>query len=297
MDRKRVPQKLLDLFCGFVAFSAVMLVSFLREDIRPFVLITFLAFSYAAFFRVGKTGSNVLGGVLVVFGGILPALALNMTKVAMTSRPFVVAFLTASVSAAMLGVALRLLIGRGKVAYALVLGSASLIAASAVALKTIPDWMSSRAYRSVNRSIAPFRVQMLTGNSLTSESLKGRVVVLSLWATWCTPCKAELPQIEDVARRYSGNPKVLVLALDTGTGGDTMEMAKAYLLKRNVKIEAAIDSGDAESFAAATKSLGVHGIPRLYILDSAGRVRVIHSGYDASENLKESLAREIDRLL
>lgn len=238
-----------------------------------------------------------VGSLLVLLGGIVPALALNITKVAMTSRPFVLAFLTVSISAAMVGVALRLLTGRGKVAYALVLWSASLIAASAVALKTIPDWMSSRAYRTVNRKIVPFRIQMLTGNSVTSESLKGRVVVLSLWATWCTPCKAELPQIQDVARRYSGNPKVLVIALDAGIGGDTVETAKAYLLKRNVKLEAAIDSANGESFAAATKSLDVHGIPVLYILDSTGRVRVIHSGYDASEDLKESLARQIDRLL
>jgi hypothetical protein len=54
---------------------------------------------------------------------------------------------------------------------------------------------------------------------------------------------------------------------------------------------------DEDSWGPAAKSLGVTSLPALYILDRSGRLRIIHLGYDSSEQLSKSLSRRIDELL
>jgi hypothetical protein len=105
--------------------------------------------------------------------------------------------------------------------------------------------------------------------------------------------------MEEVQNRYRENPNVVILALDSGTGGDTPERARAYLDKRKLSLTGAIDSVDTngDSWGPAATSLGVKSLPALYILDRSGKLRTIHLGYDASEHFTELLSREIDRLL
>jgi thiol-disulfide isomerase/thioredoxin len=104
--------------------------------------------------------------------------------------------------------------------------------------------MDGRAYVIVNRDISPFRIQTLDGKSMTSNEWKGRVVVVSFWATWCTPCHAELPEIQALQNKYRGDPSVLIVALDSATGGDTAAIAQAYLDRKKLNLTGAIDSLD-----------------------------------------------------
>lgn len=66
------------------------------------------------------------------------------------------------------------------------------------------------------RSKAPdFTLKDLNGNSVTLESLKGRVVYLNFWATWCPWCVKELPDVETVYKQYK-DKDVVILAVDIG---------------------------------------------------------------------------------
>lgn len=135
---------------------------------------------------------------------------------------------------------------------------------------------------------------------VTANELKGHVVVLSFWATWCTPCHQELPKIAAVQDQYRDNPNVLILAVNSGNHGETPEKARAYLSRTHLcPLQGAIDSsatGD-DSWGPAAKSLGTTSLPVIYILDRSGTLRVIHSGYDSSEDLSASLSRQIHDLL
>jgi thiol-disulfide isomerase/thioredoxin len=168
-----------------------------------------------------------------------------------------------------------------------------------IVFRAIPEWTDRQAYQAVDREIVPFSVQTLAGTTLHSSEWKGRVVVLSFWATWCLPCSAELPEIQEVQNRYRDNRNVLFLALDSGTGGDTPDLARAYLEKSKLSPTGAIDSLDADgnSWGPAATSLGVKSLPALYILDRSGKLRAIHVGYDISEHFVELLSREVNRLL
>ena len=126
-------------------------------------------------------------------------------------------------------------------------------------------------------------------------------MVLSFWATWCTPCQAELPEIAALQAKYHDNPNVLIFALNSRNHAETPAKARAYLIKRQLMLKPAIDSfgvaPDEESWGPAAKSLGATSLPALYILNRSGSLRVIHLGYDSSEHLADSLSHQISHLL
>jgi thiol-disulfide isomerase/thioredoxin len=294
-----------DLIWGFIAFAVVLAVSFItreHQDIRSFLLATCVAFFAAALLRANpRHGRPWLTVLLVALGGIVPVVTMNRLGIAFTAQPFIVSFLLMSVSASILGMGIRWINARAGARYAAALGCLSTVAILAAVFVAIPRWIEDGAYRSVNQEISPFYTETLIGNKLSSEDWKGRVVVISFWATWCTPCQTELPEIAVLQAKYGDNPNVLIFALNSGNHGETPAKAQAYLTRRNLMLNPAIDSfgvaPDEDSWGPAAKSLSVTSLPALYILDRSGRLRVIHLGYDSSEHLIESLSHRIDELL
>jgi thiol-disulfide isomerase/thioredoxin len=290
---------LLDLGWGVLAFAGIVLIVFVPSrdpDVRPFIIATFCSFLAAYSYRVTKSRNIFTTGAFVAVGGIATALTLRALRMALTDTTFLVCYLSAVGSAIFVGFLLSLLRKSGRGGLAAGLAIVSLLVLLTSALRLVPDWINRRAYRTVFLAVAPFTLQTSGGKTISSKDFKGHVVVLSFWATWCPPCRAELPQIESVAQRYRGNSRVMVLAVNAGTNGDTAERARAYLGKRRIEVPWAIDLTGDSSFGPAATSLGTSPLPVLYILDSSGTVRVIHSGFDASEDLRSSLPKQIDRL-
>lgn len=103
----------------------------------------------------------------------------------------------------------------------------------------------------------------LAGNETTLDAFKGRVVVLNLWATWCAPCRDEMPGLDRLQAMF--DPKeVLVLALSVDRGGNEkvvtfmQEIGLAHLaVYRDPKAEAA-------------RAFKVPGLPATILLDKAG---------------------------
>jgi thiol-disulfide isomerase/thioredoxin len=120
---------------------------------------------------------------------------------------------------------------------------------------------------------------------------QGRVVVLTFWATWCLPCRWELPEFERVYDRFARDPRVALWAVDVGWGPESPRRARAYLERKGLAVPAAFDSG----FTA--QALGVHALPSIALVDGAGRLRMTHSGYDRSEDIPGRLSSAIQRVL
>jgi len=67
----------------------------------------------------------------------------------------------------------------------------------------------------VGRKAPPLVLHSLSGDEIASDSLKGKVVILTFWATWCVPCRVELPLLSDYAARHQGEGlEVLAFSLD-----------------------------------------------------------------------------------
>ncbi len=104
------------------------------------------------------------------------------------------------------------------------------------------------------------------GGRLKLEDLRGSVVLLHIWATWCSPCREEFPQFERIYKRYSSKGFALVpVAIDKGIGRDELK-AKAVELGASFPVYLASDG-------VITDRYWTWGVPETYFIDKKGRIR------------------------
>jgi len=102
------------------------------------------------------------------------------------------------------------------------------------------------------------------GNKVTLADHAGKVVLLNIWATWCPPCRAEMPSLDRLAGDLAG-PDFEVVALSTDRGG-AERVAEFYKQIQVYKLDVMMDrSGD------VSRRAGVLGLPATLILDRQGR--------------------------
>lgn len=121
----------------------------------------------------------------------------------------------------------------------------------------------------VGHSAPGFALQSVSGEIVSLSGLRGRVVLVNFWATWCTPCKQELPAIDAVARRYRAQGFSAV-------GIDFREQDEdvaAYAAKVKVSFPLLEDSA-----GATADRYKLLGLPTSYLVDRGGVVRAIHPG-------------------
>lgn len=132
--------------------------------------------------------------------------------------------------------------------------------------------------------VAPdFTVQMLDGSSITLSKLRGKVVLVSFWATWCPPCRQELSHLQkDVIDRFAGEDLV-VLPISRGEERKTVEN---FLDKMGYKFPVGLD-GDQSIY----KKYASNYIPRSVVVGKDGKVVYVGVGYD------EEIAKAIDNAI
>lgn len=110
-----------------------------------------------------------------------------------------------------------------------------------------------------------FAVRTLAGNVITQDSLRGRVVLVNVWATWCLPCRVEMPLMENTWRRHRDAGLVILGAsVDRGSAQDV----QTFVTSRNITYPIAIVRDD---FIAALG--GVIGYPTSILIGRDGKVR------------------------
>ena len=133
---------------------------------------------------------------------------------------------------------------------------AALGAACAFADATIKPW--------TGKETPPLARPDLSGKVVDLKELRGKVVVLNFWATWCEPCMAEMPSLERLRSRFQGRP-LEVLTVNYGEG---MPRIRDYLAKQNINLQVLLDP---EKQAASAWRAG--GLPITFLIDPRGRVR------------------------
>ncbi|HVR11012.1 MAG TPA: TlpA disulfide reductase family protein [Thermoanaerobaculia bacterium] len=154
------------------------------------------------------------------------------------------------------------------------------------------------ASREVQEVAVPFQLALPAAAPVAAAQLRGRVAVIDFWATWCSPCQHELPELERLYQRFAGDRRVVFYAVDVAEAdtpdarGDTPARALDYFRRRGYHLPLAFDAG-----GGAAKALRAHGLPTLLVLDRSGRVRLRHVGYVGAEDLGTTLADTIAKLL
>ncbi|MBC8029066.1 MAG: redoxin domain-containing protein [Pyrinomonadaceae bacterium] len=131
----------------------------------------------------------------------------------------------------------------------------------------------------VGNTIPDFSLTSLEGKTVDKNSLKGEVVVLNFWASWCTPCMSEIPELVELAA--NSKAKVFGIALDE-TGLETVKpFVEAHKINYTVMV------GDQELFQQFN---GV-GIPYTLVLDQSQRIVKIYRGPTNRESLEADLKK------
>jgi len=124
---------------------------------------------------------------------------------------------------------------------------------------------------------ADFKLKDLGGSTISLSSLRGKVVFLNVWATWCEPCRQEMPSIESLYEEFKQDKNLVVLAVSqdsTGRGA-----VDSYIRKNGFKFTVLLDPAN-----AVGEAYNVSGIPETFIIAPNGRIVAHHSGpYDWSK--------------
>jgi thiol-disulfide isomerase/thioredoxin len=124
------------------------------------------------------------------------------------------------------------------------------------------------------RMAPPFVITTLDGQRISMDDLKGKVVLLDFWATWCGPCREALPHMRTLAKNFEGQPLVVLsISLDTDE-----QKWKDYVAKNDMTWLQYWDDGFTGSIA---KMFSVQAIPHTFTIDADGVLQDEHIG-DAS---------------
>lgn len=138
-------------------------------------------------------------------------------------------------------------------------------------------------------SASDFELETVNGNNVKLSDLKGKTVVINFFATWCPPCRAEMPGFISTMEEYAkDNPEVVFLFVDVDEDEDTI---KKFLKERNYTIDPLMDKG-AEVYSKYTLR---GGIPTTTIVDSEGKVAAQHEGLMESGDLKAYIKEAIKK--
>jgi thiol-disulfide isomerase/thioredoxin len=130
-----------------------------------------------------------------------------------------------------------------------------------------------------------FTLKDLNGSSVKLSDLKGSVVIVDFWASWCDPCKKELPALDALAAKY---PKLIVVGVNVDKKRENAE--KTLKLLSISKVRVVLDPD-----GATPSQYDLPKMPSSFVIDAKGIVRGVHAGYeDGDEHKVES---EIQPLL
>jgi cytochrome c-type biogenesis protein len=113
------------------------------------------------------------------------------------------------------------------------------------------------------RQAPEIELKTLDGQPFQLSSLRGRVVILNFWATWCVPCRAEIPDLSAMQRDLASRGLTVVGVSADDTADDVRDFQKE--LKQDYTVVLGT--------SAAKSQYGVVGLPRTFIIDRAGRIR------------------------
>ena len=150
----------------------------------------------------------------------------------------------------------------------------------AVALVALIAAGAFKTTSSTGRSAPALPAEVLRGRPITVSSLGGRPALVNFWASWCTPCKQEAPELERFARSHRG--KVAVVGIDWNDGaGAARDFIRRYHLTYGLLRDGSGSVGSA---------YGLSGLPTTFVLDSRGRIAATLRGPQTAADLHRALA-------
>jgi len=152
----------------------------------------------------------------------------------------------------------------------------ALIAAAAVIGGSAPAiGIDQGREQNEQRALAPgFTLRILVGGPITLSDLRGKVVLLNFWATWCPPCRWEIPDLNRIYTTYKDRGVVVL-----GVSWDDLSNEQIKTFVRNYKVDYPILHGTQSELSQVGKAYAWEGyLPTTYLIDRQGHVQEVYVG-------------------
>ena len=117
--------------------------------------------------------------------------------------------------------------------------------------------------------VASFTAPDLDGRPVSTAALRGKVVLVNFWATWCPPCREEIPDLIALQAKYKDTLQIVGIAQDSGT----IEEVRAFAAQRGMNYPTVLSTPEIERLFP-----GVTALPTTFVLDRDGRLAQKHVG-------------------
>jgi thiol-disulfide isomerase/thioredoxin len=117
--------------------------------------------------------------------------------------------------------------------------------------------------------VAPFTATDLDGRPLSSAALRGKVVIVNFWATWCPPCREEIPDLVALQEKYRDRLQIVGVSQDSGN----VEQVRRFAAEHHMNYPTVLSSPEIERLFP-----GVYALPTSFILDRDGKLAQKHIG-------------------
>ena len=158
---------------------------------------------------------------------------------------------------------------------------------SRVDAKSKPESAEIATWDTKNTALADFELMDLTGKKWSLADLKGKVAFINLWATWCGPCKAELPYVQKLRAQMKDRKDVVILTLNID---EEVGMVEPFMKENKYNFPVLLGQAYAEK-------QGVNVIPRNWVVSVDGKVVFEGTGFgDDGEEWMKKAAQAIEKV-
>ena len=130
------------------------------------------------------------------------------------------------------------------------------------------------------------RLTELNGNPIELSSLKGKPVFMNFWATWCPPCVAEMPFINELYPEYKDKVQFVMVSVD-----DSKDKNKVVKFIADKGFTFPVYTAEQADIA---KAYNIQGIPTTYIINAKGNIKKVHVGGMTKQELKTLLDKAVN---